>query len=93
MIFPREIEVALVMGGAAEDRAGAVIHQDEIGDVDRQFPRGCRTGGGTRSPVSKPSFSAFSIRLLGGAAAPRLGAEGRETGVVRLKLLGEGVIG
>ena len=33
-----EIEVALVVRGAAEDRARAVIHQDEIGDIDRQRP-------------------------------------------------------
>ena len=36
----REIEVALVVGGAAEDGARAVVHQDEVGDVDRQRPGG-----------------------------------------------------
>ena len=33
-----EIEVALVVRRAAEDRAGAVVHQDEVRDIDRQLP-------------------------------------------------------
>ena len=33
-----EVEVALVVRRAAEDRAGAVFHQDEVRDVDRQRP-------------------------------------------------------
>ena len=37
-VFVDEIEVALIVRRAAEDRAGAVIHQDEIGDIDRQLP-------------------------------------------------------
>ncbi len=31
----RELEVALVVGGHAHDRAGAVLHQHEVGDPDR----------------------------------------------------------
>src|SRR5262249_23491523 len=38
-VFVDEIEVALVVRGAAEDGAGAVFHDDEIGDVDGQLPR------------------------------------------------------
>ena len=34
-----EIQVALVVRRAAEDRAGAVFHQDEVRDIDRQLPR------------------------------------------------------
>ena len=37
-VFIDEIEVALVVRGAAENRAGAVFHQHEIGDIDRQLP-------------------------------------------------------
>ena len=33
-----EVEVALVVRRAAEDRAGAVLHQDEVRDIDRQRP-------------------------------------------------------
>ncbi|MGY3454666.1 hypothetical protein ACVWW5_000116 [Bradyrhizobium sp. LM3.4] len=35
-----EVEIALVMRGAAEDGAGAVFHQHEVGDIDRQLPGG-----------------------------------------------------
>ena len=38
-VFADEVEVALVVRRAAEDGAGAVVHEDEIGDVDRQLPR------------------------------------------------------
>jgi hypothetical protein len=38
VVFAGEIEVALVMRRAAEDGAGAVVHQHEVGDVDRQRP-------------------------------------------------------
>ena len=37
-IFVDEIEIALVVRRAAENRTGAVIHQNEVGDIDRQFP-------------------------------------------------------
>ena len=37
-VFAGEIEVALVVRRAAENGAGAVIHQHEIGDIDRQLP-------------------------------------------------------
>ena len=35
-----EIEVALIVRGAAEDRARPVFHEHEIGDIDRQPPSG-----------------------------------------------------
>jgi hypothetical protein len=59
-VFPREIEVALVVRRTAEDRAGAVVHQDEVGDVDRQFPRRVERVAAGQAGV-EPSFSAFSI--------------------------------
>ncbi len=37
-VFVGEVEVALVMRRTAENRAGPVIHQHEIGDIDRQQP-------------------------------------------------------
>ena len=37
-VFVDEVEVALVVRRAAEDRAGAVFHQDEVRHVDRQLP-------------------------------------------------------
>ena len=38
IVFAREVEVALVVRGNAEHRTGAIFHQHEIGDVDRQLP-------------------------------------------------------
>ena len=35
-----EIEIALIVRGAAENRARAIFHQHEIGDIDRQAPVG-----------------------------------------------------
>ena len=40
IIFAGKIKVALVMGGAAKDRARAIVHQYEIGDIDGQMPAG-----------------------------------------------------
>ncbi len=34
IVFAGKIQVALVVGRAAENGAGAVIHQDEVGDPD-----------------------------------------------------------
>ena len=39
VVFAREIEIALVVRGHAEHRAGAVFHQHEVRDVDREVPR------------------------------------------------------
>ena len=56
-VFVDEIEVALVVRRAAEDRAGAVFHQHEVGDIDRQLPVGIermdRAGCRCRNPVSR----------------------------------------
>src|SRR5262249_2185002 len=38
VIFVGELEVTLVVRRAAEDRAGAIVHHDEIGDVDWELP-------------------------------------------------------
>ncbi len=37
-IFPCEVEIALIMRRAAENCAGAVVHQDKIRDIDRHVP-------------------------------------------------------
>ena len=40
VVFAGEVQVALVVRRAAEDRACAVVHQDEVRDPDRQTPTG-----------------------------------------------------
>ena len=61
IVFAGEIEIALVVCGAAEDGAGAVRHENEIGDIDGQLPRGIegmrRRQARCRSPASRPSRS------------------------------------
>src|SRR6516164_11070845 len=36
-VFAGEFEIALVVSGAAEDCAGAVLHQHKIGDINRNL--------------------------------------------------------
>ena len=50
-VFGGEFEVALVMRGTAENRAGAVIHQHEIRDMDRQRPVGIERMGDAQAGV------------------------------------------
>ena len=38
MILRRKLEIALVVARNAENRAGAVVHEHKIGDVDRKLP-------------------------------------------------------
>ncbi len=38
IVFVDEVEIALVVRRTAEDCAGAVIHQYEVCDIDREFP-------------------------------------------------------
>jgi hypothetical protein len=88
-VFPREIEVALVMRRAAENRAGAVVHQDEVGDIDRQLPRGIE-----RMPTGQAGVEAQLLGLfdglLGRAAHARLGAEGGNVGLCASSSLASG---
>jgi hypothetical protein len=59
IVLAGKIQVALVSGRAAEDGAGAVVHQHEIGDVDRNRPvRVKRVNHVDR--VGSPVFSAVS---------------------------------
>ncbi len=73
-VLAGQIQVALVMGRAAEDGAGAIVHENEVGDVD-----------GERCPLDHRMFDAqtrveallFGLfeRLGGGAVAMALGHE------------------
>ncbi len=74
LVFAGEVEVALVVGRAAEDGAGAVVHQNEVRDIDRQLATSDRTDGRRAMPVSKPFFSAVSmtsLRWCRGGGIPR----------------------
>ena len=80
------------MRRAAEDRAGAVIHQDEIGDIDRQIP-----GGVERVAHGQPGVKALLLglfqRFLGGRALAAFGAESSDFGVVLFQRPGQRMVG
>ena len=82
-VFGGKVVIPLIMRRAAKDRAGAVIHQDEVGDVDRQFPRGIKRMAHGQAGV-EPQLVGLFQRLLGGAALAGLGTECGDGGVVRL---------
>jgi hypothetical protein len=80
------------MRRAAENRPCAIVHQDEIGDPDRQFP--------VRVERVAHGDARWQALLLGrfeglfrGAHAPAFGVEGGDGGIVRLQRPGQRMIG
>ncbi len=90
-VLAREIEVALVVGGAAEDGAGAVVHEDEVGDPDRQGLFGIERVDNAQARIQPEFFCAFDVGFRGAALAA-LGDEGRDLGVARGQLIGQGMV-
>ena len=91
IVLAGEIEVALVAGRAAEDGAGAVVHQDEVGDVDRQRPILVE-----RVDSADAGVEALLLRRLqlgdGGAHVAALLAEGGERRVGLGRRLGQRMV-
>ena len=81
-VLAREVEIALVAARAAEDRAGAVVHQDEVGDPDRE-------GGARQERVRHPQAGIVPTllrgldRRLAGAEAAAFGDEGGRRRIAR----------
>ena len=92
VVFVDEIEVALVMCRAAEDRAGAIFHQHEIGDIDRQLPVGIKGMDCTDTGV-EPLLLGGVDDLLRGADPFDLGDELGERRVLGRRGLSQRVIG
>ena len=61
IIFAREIKVALVMCWTAKDRTRAVIHQDEIGDINRQVPAWIQRVLNGKPCIEAKLFSGFNV--------------------------------
>ncbi len=90
-VFAGEVEVALVVRRAAEDGAGAVFHQHEVGDVDRQMRPAQRVGDLQAGVVA---HLLLGLDLGGGgAAAPAFLDEGGERRVVGGERLGQRMAG
>ena len=81
-VLAREVEVALVVRRAAEDRAGAVVHQDEVGDPDRQLHAGSSGCTHPQAGVDAALLGGLDL-LLAGAELRGLGDEG---GDLRVRL-------
>ena len=91
IVLAAEVEVALVVRRRAEDRARAVVHQDEVGDPDRHFPRGVERVLHLQSGVEAQLLRLFQ-RLFGGAALAHRRNGAGQLGVVLLKRLGQRMI-
>ena len=91
-VFAGELEIALVVRRAAEDGAGAVLHEHEVGDVDRQrdpFDQGVLAA---EAGIEADLLGALE-RLLAGGGRGAFGDERREPGVARRERHAQGVIG
>jgi hypothetical protein len=73
-VFVDEVEVALVVRRAAEDGAGAVFHQDEVRDIDRQLPRRIERMHRLDAGVEAHLLGGVDLGLRG-AAVPAFGDE------------------
>ena len=91
-IFVDEIEVALVVRRTAENRAGAVVHQDEIGHIDRHGPLRVERMYGANAGVEAHLLGGVD-GLLRGADALALFNEGSELRIFRGRRGGERMIG
>ena len=90
-VFRGEFEVAGVMRRATEDSAGAIVHQDEVGDPDRHFPR--RVQRMLHPDASVKAYFVCRFNIFRRRAT--LAAPGRELGQPRITLqrLGQGMVG
>ena len=70
------------MRRTAENRAGAVVHQNEIGDIDRQLPVGIEWMHGLHAGVETELLGGVDLGLCG-AHAMALFDEGRELRILR----------
>ena len=91
-VFVDEIEVALVVRRAAENRAGAVVHQNKVRHIDRQLP--------VRIERMQRADAGIEAELLGGvdiglrgAAMPALVDESGELRIFLRRRRGERMIG
>ena len=90
-VFPGEVEIPLVVGGASEDGAGAIVHQHEIGDIDRQVHiRQERVDGDDTGVVT--ALLRRLDRLLAGAEQPAFGDEVGELRIIAGQRARQGVV-
>ena len=81
-VFVDEVEVALVVRRAAENRAGAVVHQNKIRDIDRQLPVRIERMHGLDAGIETKLVGGIDLGLRG-AAVTALLDELRQRGILR----------
>ncbi len=91
-VFAGEIQVALIVGRAAEDGAGAVVHKHEIGDPYRQGLTRLEGVGDGEPGVEAQLFGRVDIRLGYAAPVQRLDEFG-QLGIGLRAGLGQRVVG
>ena len=87
-----KIEIALVVGRAAENRARAVFHQNEIGDIDRQAPAGVERVMNLEAGVVAPLLRGLDRRDRGADPAAFLD-ERRQRRVALRRRAGQRMVG
>ena len=91
-ILPGEVQVALVMGRAAEDGARAVVHEDEVGDPDGQFEGGVEGVADPQARIEAQLLGGLDLGL-GDRAAPAGVDEGGSLGTARRDFRRQGMVG
>ena len=86
-----KVQIPLIMGGAAENCARAIVHQDKIGDIDRQLPALAKRVLGSQAGI-EAFLLRFLKRLLAGAGLAAVLDKGGGLPVLSCDLLGERVI-
>ena len=92
IVFAGEIEIPLVMCGTAENRPGAVVHKDEVRDVDGQFLRRVEGMPHADAGVAAQLLRGFD-RFFGSTPLTAFGDEGCNLGVLSFQRTGERVVG
>ena len=86
IVFAAKIKVALVMCGTGKDCTGAIVHQNKVGDPDRQFPFGIQRMPGLDSRIKTQLRCGFD-GFFRGAAFARLDQKRCEFRVVLFQFL------
>ena len=90
-ILAGEVQVALVVRRAAEDRARAVVHQHEVGDPDRHAAAGVERVDHGQAGVVALLLAALDLSL-GNPALAAFGDEGGGVGIALRQLGGERMV-
>ena len=87
-----KIQITLVMGRTAEDGARAIIHQNEIGDINRNFPIGIKRMKTANAGI-KSFFLRFGDGLLRRSHALAFLDKGLQGRIIHRCGFGQGMVG